>query len=329
MSSDLRGAPGGMSGLRIPLQLLPSIGLVLLTALMAVSSGVGMTKVATTGGLQVLDRREKNFYKNIHPYLEAPLEQLVAHIPELKTLQPASDQQALPSILEKTGANVDDFFRDVVNLLAHEEITQEKVGKKRITAREQLQYNYLILFHRDEKPPRFEEYREDATGKPATQTGAREGYSVTSGFALKCLYFSTAHQPEATFRYLGDERFGTRDTYVVAFAQQPSHATISETVRGSWGSVTVHVQGIALIDQGTFQIIRLRTDLLAPPSDIGLDRQTTEVIYREFRLPDIEKPIWLPSEVSVDALFNGQAFRNEHRYTNYEHFRVSVNMKPQ
>jgi hypothetical protein len=304
------------------------IGLVLLTALIAVSSGISRTIVTAASDLQVLDRSEKNFYKNVHPYLEAPLEQLVVYIPELETLQPARDQQALPMILERTGANVDDFFRDIINLVAHEEVTEEKVGKKKIQATRQMQYNYLILFHRDEKPPRFEEYRADSVGKPATQKDATEKYSVTSGFTLKCIYFSTKHMSESIFRYLGDEVVGARNTYVVAFAQQPARATISEYVSGNWGSVTVHEQGVAWIDKSSFQIIRLRTDILAPPTDMGLDRQTTEVTFSEFRLPEIEKPIWLPSKVQVDAVFDGQAFRNEHLYTNYKHFHVSVNIKP-
>jgi len=34
-------------------------------------------------------------------------------------------------------------------------------------------------------------------------------------------------------------------------------------------------------------------------------------------------PLWLPSEVTVQVVFNGDGFHNEHRYTNYERFRVS------
>jgi len=88
----------------------------------------------------------------------------------------------------------------------------------------------------------------------------------------------------------------------------------------------VFVQGIAWVDQDSFQIIRLRTDLLGPPADVGLTRQTTEVTFDEVRLPDVEEALWLPKSVDVYAVFNGQAFRNEHRYSNYERYRVSVKM---
>jgi len=275
---------------------------------------------------QSADGEELNFYTSGHPYLEMPFEQLVEHIPELRTVRPAPSQQALTAVLKKTGARVDEFFRDVTNLAAHEEVKQERLSKKHRVQAQDFQYNYLIVVHRDEQPPRFEEFRANAEGKPVTQRGAARKYSITFGFALKCIYFSTAHQPESTFVYLGDGKIGERNTYVVAFAQRPGHTTIAESVSGSWGADSVFVQGIAWVDQDSFQIIRLRTDLLGPPADVGLTRQTTEVTFDEVRLPDVEEALWLPKSVDVYAVFNGQAFRNEHRYSDYERYRVSVRM---
>jgi hypothetical protein len=231
-------------------------------------------------------------------------------------------------ILEKTGRKVDGFFHDIVNVVADEDITLAKVDEqKSILARQELQYNYMILLHREEKPARFEEYREDLGGKPTRQAGGGNGYSVNTGFTMKCIYFKTARQKDSTFRYLGEQMLNERSTYVVAFAQNPGQATISESMIGSWGTVSVLVQGIMWVDKETFQIIRVRTDLLAPPTEIGLDRQTTEVTFKEFHLPDTEAPAWLPSEVNVDAVLNGRLFRNEHRYTNYRLFRVTTTMR--
>jgi len=251
-----------------------------------------------------------------------PFEQLVEFIPELKAIRPVPSQQALDAVLEKTGTRVDEFFRDITNLAAHEEVKQERLSKTHWVQTQDFQYNYLIVVHRDEEPPRFEEYRANTEGKPTTQ----KGNSITFGFALTCIYFSTAHQPESTFVYLGDGRIGQRNTYVVAFAQRPSHTTMAESVSGSWGVESVFVQGVAWIDQDNFQIVRLRTDLLGPPTDLGLTRQTTDVTFDEIRLSDVEGPLWLPRSVQVYTVFNGQAFRNQHRYTNYERYRVSVKM---
>jgi hypothetical protein len=112
----------------------------------------------------------------------------------------------------------------------------------------------------------------------------------------------------------------------VAFAQRPTQTGFWGTVTGAWGTVRILDQGIAWIDKNTFQILRLRTDLLAAHSEIGLARQTTEIVFAAFVIPEVARPLWLPSEVRVDADFQGHTFRNEHHYSDYRRFRVSVKM---
>jgi VWFA-related protein len=102
---------------------------------------------------------------NPHTFLDESLAQLVERIPELKTIQPAPDQQELPVILQKMGRSEDDFVRDVGDLIAHEYVTQEKVNAKgHIEAREHFQDNYLILHYGDEWGASAE-YRMDDKGK--------------------------------------------------------------------------------------------------------------------------------------------------------------------
>jgi hypothetical protein len=49
---------------------------------------------------------------------------------------------------------------------------------------------------------------------------------VTSNFLMNYLYFSTILQSESRFAYLGDDKVGSLNTYVVAFAQRPEVATV-------------------------------------------------------------------------------------------------------
>lgn len=115
-----------------------------------------------------------------------------------------------------------------------------------------------------------------------------------------------------------------QDTHVVAFAQRPGRSTVTTQANGIWGTVILLVQGIAWVDRSSFQILRMRTDLLAPRNDIGLEQQTTQLRLEEVQLPDRPKPLWLPSEVQVTVKFRGQYLRNEYRYPEYKLFRVSA-----
>jgi hypothetical protein len=92
-------------------------------------------------------------------------------------------------------------------------------------------------------------------------------------------------------------------------------------------------QGVAWIDKESFQFLRMRTDLLAPQPEIGLEVQTTEVDFSEVRLEDIATPLWLPRNVrvylrlgkSLDRTFE-EGFKNVHYYTDYRRYRVSTKM---
>lgn len=285
-----------------------------------------------------IEESDQTYYANARPYLKESVIEITKQVPELKKIQLASDQSPLPEILKRTSANVDDFFHNMVDLVAHEEIVQERLNNiGGIAARELVRDNYLILRHGNEFRSDVDEYRMDAKGNRMDEIGLEKGFLVTFGFALNSNYFSAAFVPESKFRYLGEQKLASHDTYVVAFAQQPGLANIFVTFSGPGGKkVRMLMQGIAWIDKSNFQIIRMRTDLLAPHPEISLDRQSTEVSFSPVQLPDVAAPLWLPNEVKVALKFRsygGQRkqfyelnFRNEHHYSDYHRYRVSVKM---
>lgn len=282
--------------------------------------GVAGTESAAPAG-----KSDQSYYANAHPYVDLPMAQLVERIPELKTLRPAPDEQELPVILQKLGRSVDDFVREIGDLIAHEDVTQEKLNAKgKIKAKERVQDNYLIL-HPGYAWGASAEYRMDDKGNRLGAIGLEKGYLVTSGYALSCISFSTVAQSQSRFRYLGEEKIDSREAYVLGFAQRPGEAIFLVTMRGTAGKdVDMLTQGILWVDKHSFQIIRMRSDLLAPRNEIRLDQLTTEVRFGEVQLQDVPNPLWLPSDVDVSMEIDKQKFRNVHRYTNYRRFRVSV-----
>jgi VWFA-related protein len=264
-------------------------------------------------------------YANAHPYLDWPLAQLTEHIPELQAIQPAPDQQELSMILQKMGRSLDDFVRAIGDLIAHEDVTQERLNAKGdIQAKERVQDNYLILHHGYEWGASAE-YRMDEKGNRLGPVGLEKGYLVTSGHALSCISFSTIYQAQSKFRYLGEEKIDSRQTYVLGFAQKPGETTFFETMRGTGGAdVDMLTQGILWVDKNNFQIIRMRQDLLEPNNELQLNQLTTRVTFVGVQLKDVPSPLWLPSEVDVYIDIGKQKFQNVHHYTNYRRYRVSV-----
>jgi VWFA-related protein len=262
---------------------------------------------------------------HVHSYFDEPLAQLVERIPRLKGLQPVPAQHEVSVILQKMGRSVDDFVRDVGDLIANEDVTQEKLNANgTIRAKERVQDSYLVLHHGYEWGASAE-YRMDEKGNRLGPIGLEKGYLVTSGHALSCISFSTLAQAQSKFRYLGEEKIDSRETYVMGFAQQPGVATFTTTMTGTGGpDVDMLTQGILWVDKNSFQIVRMRSDLLAPNNEIRIDHLTTEVSFREVQLQDVPNALWLPSDVDVYIEIGKQKFHNIHRYTNYRRYRVSV-----
>lgn len=165
----------------------------------------------------------------------------------------------------------------------------------------------------------------DDKGKRLKAIGLEEGYLVTSGYALSCIAFSTAVQSQSRFRYLGEQEIDSRETYVLAFAQQPGKASFVTTVTLNGGpDLDMLTQGVLWVDKTSFQIIRMRTDLLAQRNEGQLDQLTAQVRFIGIRLQDVANPLWLPGEARVYIDVSNQRFRNVHHYTNYRRYRVST-----
>jgi hypothetical protein len=149
---------------------------------------------------------------------------------------------------------------------------------------------------------------------------------VTAGFAMTCMHFSTALQKAARYRYLGRDAQAPY-AHVVAFAQNPDALEYTTLFNMKGASVTLRHQGIAWIDPETFQIVRLRTDLLEPFFELGLMQTTTEISYNEVQFTSSATPLWLPREVLVTIRWNGKNFSNRHRYSDYRLFTVETREK--
>jgi len=150
---------------------------------------------------------------------------------------------------------------------------------------------------------------------------------LTSGFASSSLIFHPVYQPEATFRYLGRQKINARDAFVIAFAQRPEKARVNGAFKYGGTTMPTYSQGLAWVDGETFEIVRLRTDLLKPLPEVKLEKETTEIDFGENHFKDVAAAFWLPREVTVSVDWNGQSLRNKHEYSDFKVFNVGASQK--
>ena len=268
-------------------------------------------------------------YLEAKPKGEAALDYLHRPPADLKGLDPATDQGQLDSILSGVGKTVAEFFQNFPNTSSLEQIHSEKLGHNhKVQATLDQQFQYLCFTPTDAWGPGFNEYRVDSSGVPASPRGLHDGFMLTSGFASASLHFHPNYQSQALYRYLGRQKVDGRDTYVVAFAQQPAKARLSGGFRSGEIRMATLAQGMAWVDSKSYEIIRLRTDLLMPLTEVKLERATTEIAFAEVHFKGIEKGFMVPRQVTVTVDWNGRHLRNEHRYTEFKLFNVEATDRP-
>jgi hypothetical protein len=149
----------------------------------------------------------------------------------------------------------------------------------------------------------------------------------TKAFTSASVVFHSSCQSATGFRYLGRQQIDGRETYAIAFAQQPAKAKMVGLIIVDGVSEPALVQGVAWADAQDYQIVRMRTDLLMPLPKVRMVRQTTEIHYSEAHFKDTPAGLWLPREVIVTVQWRGKTFRNSHHYSNFKRFNVAAEEK--
>lgn len=280
--------------------------------------------------MQVQDLQSRDSYENVASIVDEPLADLLTSMPELEGLEAATNQAPLGPILSAVGKNVLAFFKGFPNTTSLEQIHEERLRRNGKLANSlDQEFRYLLLSRPGFPGLGLEENRADREGRLVYPAGKESGFMVTKGFASLSLVFHPDYQAESAFRYLGAQMIDGHEAEVVAFAQKPKVARLVEFFVTPSKKVIVLTQGLAWIDSGTQQIIRMRTDLLKPQTRVRLEKQTAEIRFTQVHFKDNPQAFWLPSDVVVTLAFNGAMFRNQHEYSDFRLFLVGAEEKRQ
>ena len=315
----------------VPLQTSPLSAQVVAPSGQGLASGMQGGK--TTAAQQVAPGDVPFFeaYRRAEPITQWPLKKDLHQVPELKGLKPATDQSQLPEILRRVITNLQKFVVNFVDTTALETVDETETSSSRdgwkLTADTFTQrFRYLILAQREGGAFTLVEYRTSLRGREENLQEKNKGFFTTTGFAAMPLFFGPLQQPWSDFSYLGRQTIGGINTQVVAFAERVDPAAVMGHFVLGEISVPLLVQGVAWIRASDYQIVQMRTDLLAPLPP--LMRMTAVAHFAEFRLQDSPTALWLPKEVDVRVeLGYKYVFSNRHRYSDYRLFRVKSVIK--
>ncbi len=251
-------------------------------------------------------------------------DQLLQFYPEdLGGVAFSPDQSGTAAILAKVGERVESFFHNYPNTTSKEDVLLE-----RLTAKGEVQdslrqiYDYMVRVCAIDAGLGLEEERGENQTKHVKYKKVKE-YCLTSGYVGTLVLFHPVRQPDSMYRYLGKQTSAPH-SHVLAFAQKPAARYAIGAFRASGNSPPAPMlyQGLVWIDPQTYQIRKLRADLLAPLESVKLASHSTELSFSEVRFRDIPESFWVPQKVLVTLSWKGKHYRNLHRYSDYRVFTV-------
>jgi predicted esterase len=299
-----------------------------------------------TAPLQALQQHSRR----ASTFPELPVQKLKEAVPELKGLNYDASQDRLAAILAGVAQTIANVLPRLPDLASREQIYhfQSTLDATGGPARQPWsgEFKYLLLCHHNaDGSTTIEESRTDTKGRIATASGpltALRGY----GFAYLWLLFSAANQPEFRFRYLGQQHKDGRETFVVAFAQDPGKVANPAYFQSGQKVSPYYYQGVLWADQSSFDIVMLRTDLLAPLSALDLKQLTMKLTFHSVPIQGYNAVFWLPLEVDI-SLGQGAApgesvsfaqgtgpgegtflYQENHVYSNYQLFHGEARLVP-
>lgn len=295
-------------------------------------------------------------------YVDAPIEQLKRIVPALNGIKlddgrnvvdnsgAGNAEDKLASILNQTGAAVADMLHRMPNLIAREEVRQPEATIQQsgvgslvwgqrlgvgMPASNVVQSRIRVFSYRIVPKKKLDggdaldEFRTDAHDQPIDASARSRDNPQSVGYATTSFFFFPGNFKESTFRFLGQQKIGNRETYVLAFAQIPEKTLLNTFVDSGYGRCSTAVQGVAWIDQSTFRIVRMQTDLLSPQPAIRLNQLRSVIDYSEVKIPERSLLLWLPKDVEVTWQFADRAGEEFHTYSKYRLFASTVRILPQ
>lgn len=277
------------------------------------------------------DRTHPSAPADATTYFGFSIDKLKIAVPALNGIQFDSGQERLPAILARVAEGIADMLPRLPDLISREDVfhfqsvwdpnTPGGLAAGQPWSRE---FKYLLhCQHNADGSMTIAESRLDGKGqvvKGAGQFTALRGY----GFAYQWLFFSAANQPEFRFRYLGQQVKNGRKTYVIAFVQDPSKVDDPAYFMADGKLAPFYYQGVLWVGQSSFDIVALRTDLLAPLPKMYLRQLTSELTFRSVPIRGYDRVFWLPSEVDISSDQGRGPTEESHRYSDYHLFHAET-----
>jgi hypothetical protein len=184
-------------------------------------------------------------------------------------------------------------------------------------------FDYVgVVSHDGDRNFQIDEYRNGAVDPTRFPAGI-----ATTGLPALALIFHPNFTSEFNFACDGLGESGGKPAWQVHFEQRLDRPNQIRSYRVSQNAYAVPLKGRAMIDAGTFQVLRLDSELIKPVTNIKLTQEHISVDYALVQFRTEEQQLWLPQSAEIYVERNGSRYYRRHTFSNFQVFTVGTEQK--
>lgn len=232
----------------------------------------------------------------------------------------------LPHVLSGVGLRMKQFVANLEKFTAAERVEHQAIDATGLWHSPEVRdFNYVVMVKRTSMDVfLMDEYRNGSSDPE--QFPAR---IATQGMPAIALLFHPLLAPDYTFACEGLGGWEGRSAWQVHFLQRPNRPgrILSYSAGGKYSSLPL--KGRAWIDPGTFQVLRIETELVRPLPEVGLTVDRVAISYQPVQFPSREQELWLPKTVDLYVERQGRRYYRRHTFKDFQLFTVETTQSVQ
>jgi tetratricopeptide (TPR) repeat protein len=235
-------------------------------------------------------------------------------VPEVAVDVPCS----LPTVLHGAGQRAEQLLNTLQKFNASERVEHYKLNAAGVPGPADVRsFDYIVSVSHDAQGGfQMQEYRNGGiVHSEQFPSGIR-----TANLAEHGLIFHPLLAPGFHFTCEGLGEWKGHPTWLVQFEEKKNDLNPFRSYVINGFSYPLQLTGRAWIDAGTYQVLRLESDLLKPVEKIHLTREHIAIEFASVKFRTGNQQLWLPQTAELYVEWNGRRFYRRHSFSNFKVF---------
>jgi hypothetical protein len=154
-----------------------------------------------------------------------------------------------------------------------------------------------------------------------------EGFTIADGLPAIGLIFSDEYSKDYLFQCDGASEQHGKAAWKVSFEQRQDREPRIWAWNVGGHSYMVRLRGHAWIAAGSYELLRVEADLMAPPPGLGLDSAHMVIDFAPVNFPQRHEQVWLILSAEISDRWAGNQLKERHEFSHFTLFSVKVESK--